>query len=74
MHNAGITRDKLLANMKPEQWDSVIAVNLAAQLRINAALLDTGCLRTGGRVVGLASTSGIAGNRGQTNYARPRPG
>ncbi len=41
VHNAGITRDKLLANMKPEQWDSVLAVNLESQLRINAALLDS---------------------------------
>ena len=74
VHNAGITRDKLLANMKPEHWDSVIAVNLAAQLRINAVLLDTGCLHDGGRVVCLASTSGIAGNRGQTNYAASKAG
>ncbi len=42
IHNAGITRDKLLANMKPEQWDSVLAVNLESQLRINAALLESG--------------------------------
>jgi len=40
IHNAGITRDKLLVNMKPDQWDSVIAVNLSSQLRINAALPD----------------------------------
>jgi len=74
VHNAGITRDKLLANMKPEHWDSVLAVNLSAQLRANAALLDSGSLRAGGRVVCLASTSGIAGNRGQTNYAASKAG
>ena len=74
VHNAGITRDKLLANMKPEQWDSVLAVNLPSQLRINAALLDSDALRDGGRVVCLASTSGIAGNRGQTNYAASKAG
>ncbi|MDQ1749230.1 MAG: 3-oxoacyl-[acyl-carrier protein] reductase [Pseudonocardiales bacterium] len=74
IHNAGITRDKLLANMKPAQWDSVLAVNLEAQLRINAALLQPGGLRSGGRVVCLASTSGIAGNRGQTNYAASKAG
>jgi 3-oxoacyl-[acyl-carrier protein] reductase len=44
IHNAGITGDKLLANMKPETWDSVIAVNLESQLRINAALLSSGSL------------------------------
>jgi 3-oxoacyl-[acyl-carrier protein] reductase len=74
IHNAGITGDKLLANMKPETWDSVIAVNLSSQLRVNAALLSSGALRPGGRVVCLASTSGIAGNRGQTNYAASKAG
>jgi 3-oxoacyl-[acyl-carrier protein] reductase len=74
VHNAGITRDKLLANMTAAQWDSVLAVNLESQLRINAALLGDGALREGGRVVCLASTSGIAGNRGQTNYAASKAG
>jgi len=74
VHNAGITRDKLLANMKPEQWDSVLAVNLESQLRINTALLGSTVLHDGARVVCLASTSGIAGNRGQTNYAASKAG
>ncbi|MGN6606615.1 MAG: SDR family oxidoreductase, partial [Jatrophihabitans sp.] len=68
IHNAGITRDKLLANMKPEQWDSVLAVNLESQLRINAALLGSDALNDQARVVCLSSTTGLAGNRGQTNY------
>jgi 3-oxoacyl-[acyl-carrier protein] reductase len=74
VHNAGITRDRLLANMKPEHWDSVLAVNLEAQLRINTALLGSTVLHDGARVVCLASTSGIAGNRGQTNYAASKAG
>jgi 3-oxoacyl-[acyl-carrier protein] reductase len=74
IHNAGITRDRLLANMTPDRWDAVIAVNLESQLRINAALLDSDVLRHGARVVCLASTSGIAGNRGQTNYAASKAG
>jgi 3-oxoacyl-[acyl-carrier protein] reductase len=74
IHNAGITRDKLLANMKPEQWDSVIAVNLESQLRINAALLDSDQLRDHARVVCLSSTTGLAGNRGQTNYGATKAG
>jgi 3-oxoacyl-[acyl-carrier protein] reductase len=74
IHNAGITRDKLMANMTPKSWDSVLAVNLESQLRINDALLSQGVLSTGGRVVSLASTSGIAGNRGQTNYAASKAG
>lgn len=74
VHNAGITRDKLLANMKPETWDPVIAVNITAPLRITDALLGSDVLGGTPRVVCLASTSGIAGNRGQTNYAASKAG
>ncbi|MGO1181996.1 MAG: 3-oxoacyl-ACP reductase [Micrococcaceae bacterium] len=76
VHNAGITRDKLLANMDPGRWDSVIAVNLASQLRMNEALLaDRGdTVSEGLRIATLASTSGIAGNRGQSNYAMSKAG
>ena len=72
VHNAGITRDKLLANMDAARWDSVIAVNIASQLRMNEAFLAAKL--PGLRVVSLASTSGIAGNRGQTNYAASKGG
>lgn len=75
VHNAGITRDKLLANMTEEKWDSVIAVNLAAQLQMNETLLQRAGAAPGGlRLVSLSSTSGIAGNRGQTNYAFTKGG
>ena len=74
VHNAGITRDKLLANMDAARWDSVIAVNIAAQLRINEALLASDRFADGARIVSVASTSGIAGNRGQTNYAASKAG
>lgn len=74
VHNAGITRDKLLANMSADRWNSVLAVNLRAQLAVNAALLEGDLLSDTGRVVCVASTSGIAGNRGQTNYAASKAG
>jgi 3-oxoacyl-[acyl-carrier protein] reductase len=74
IHNAGITRDKLLANMTAEQWDAVIAVNLDSQLRINAGLLDSDQLHPQSRVVCLSSTTGLAGNRGQTNYGASKAG
>ncbi|CAM3923845.1 3-oxoacyl-ACP reductase [Kibdelosporangium persicum] len=73
VHNAGITRDKTLAKMTEAQWDAVLSVNLASQLRINDALLD-GTLRTGGRIVGVSSIGGIAGNVGQTNYGTSKAG
>lgn len=74
VHNAGITRDKLLANMDQSRWSSVIGVNIAAQLRINDSLLASEHFRTSPRIVSVASTSGIAGNRGQTNYAASKGG
>jgi 3-oxoacyl-[acyl-carrier protein] reductase len=74
VHNAGITRDKTLVNMTPEYWDSVLAVNLLAPQKLTQALFDSGTLRDDGRVVLLSSTSGIAGNRGQSNYAASKAG
>ncbi|TCO64770.1 3-oxoacyl-ACP reductase [Actinocrispum wychmicini] len=73
VHNAGITRDKTLAKMTDAHWDAVLAVNLASQLRINDALLVSG-LRAGGRIIGVSSIAGIAGNVGQTNYGTSKAG
>jgi 3-oxoacyl-[acyl-carrier protein] reductase len=72
VHNAGITRDRTLAKMDAAWWDSVIDVNLSSQERINDALLPL--VPAGGRVVSVSSTSGIGGNRGQTNYATSKAG
>ena len=74
VHNAGITRDKTLARMSEEAWDSVLDVNLTAQERVNSVLLAGKHLRPGGRIVAVSSVSGIAGNRGQTNYAASKAG
>ncbi len=73
VHNAGVTRDKTLAGMDEKRWDMVMAVNLTSQERINDGLLD-GVLNEGGRIVCVSSVSGIAGNRGQTNYAASKAG
>ncbi len=74
VHNAGITRDKLLANMDAARWDSVIAVNIVSQLRMNEEFLASSVFSGTGRIISLASTSGIAGNRGQSNYAASKAG
>ena len=74
VNNAGITRDKLLANMDEARWDAVVAVNLLAPLRLTEGLVANGTIGEGGRVVGLSSMAGIAGNRGQTNYAATKAG
>ncbi|SAK74893.1 3-ketoacyl-ACP reductase [Caballeronia arationis] len=74
VHNAGITRDKTIAKMTKDAWDSVIDINLSAQERIDDALLAQNVLHDGGRIVGVSSISGIAGNLGQTNYATSKAG
>jgi 3-oxoacyl-[acyl-carrier protein] reductase len=74
VHNAGVTRDKLLANMDEGRWASVLDVNLGSILRMNEALLADDGVRDGGHVVLVSSIAGIAGNRGQTNYAASKAG
>ncbi|MEX6662570.1 3-oxoacyl-ACP reductase [Pseudomonas sp. W2-17] len=74
VHNAGITRDKTLANMPADFWDSVLDVNLNAPQVLTQALIDSGALHENGSVILLASISGLAGNRGQTNYTTSKAG
>ena len=74
VHNAGITRDKTIVRMSEPAWHTVLDINLGAQERIDAELLDSGALHAGGRIIGVSSISGIAGNRGQTNYATSKAG
>ncbi|WP_152604860.1 SDR family NAD(P)-dependent oxidoreductase, partial [Psychroserpens jangbogonensis] len=51
VHNAGITRDKLLANMDGAKWDSVIAVNIASQLRMNEVFLASPAFGNNSRII-----------------------
>nr|NLD41601.1 3-oxoacyl-ACP reductase [Actinomycetales bacterium] len=77
VHNAGILRDKLLANMTEDRWKDLMAVNIAAPLTMNerfVAAAGAGAMGRSPRIISLASTSGIAGNRGQTNYATAKAG
>ncbi|MEV5336430.1 3-oxoacyl-ACP reductase [Streptomyces werraensis] len=74
VHNAGITRDRRLANMPKDRWSSVLDVNLGSVLRTTDALLEAGALRRDGRIVATASIAGIAGNAGQTNYGASKAG
>ena len=74
VHNAGITRDKTMAGMDDARWNLVIDVNLQAIEQVNDALLASDALGTAPRIVCVSSMSGIAGNRGQTNYAASKAG
>jgi 3-oxoacyl-[acyl-carrier protein] reductase len=73
IHNAGVTRDKMLRNMAPHLWDMVLDINFGSILRINEGLLKDG-LKDGARMVCISSIGGIAGNPGQTNYASTKAG
>jgi 3-oxoacyl-[acyl-carrier protein] reductase len=74
VHNAGITRDRRLANMDEDRWSAVLGVNLVAPQRITEELLAQKLVHDNGRIVGVASIAGIAGNLGQTNYATSKAG
>lgn len=74
VHNAGVTRDKTLANMSEAQWSMVLDINLSSQERINDVLLAHKVINDNGRIICVSSISGIAGNMGQTNYAMSKAG
>jgi 3-oxoacyl-[acyl-carrier protein] reductase len=74
VHNAGVTLDKKLANQTPERFGKVIAINVDAPQRITAELLAQQVINPNGRIVGVASIAGIAGNLGQTSYAASKAG
>lgn len=74
VHNAGITRDKTLSRMKPQQWQLLMKINLSGIEAVNQYLLAHDVIANNGRIIGVSSISGIGGNAGQTNYATAKAG
>ncbi|PVZ69492.1 3-oxoacyl-ACP reductase [Pelagibaculum spongiae] len=74
VHNAGITRDKTLANMPAQWWAMTIDINLSSEERINEVLLGEQVMNDNGRIVCVSSMNGIAGQVGQTNYSTSKAG
>jgi 3-oxoacyl-[acyl-carrier protein] reductase len=72
--NAGITRDNLFVQLKDEDWDIVIAVNLTATFRLARAAVKGMMRRRFGRVIGITSVVGVTGNPGQGNYTAAKAG
>ena len=72
--NAGVTRDGLLLRMKDEDWETVLTVNLESFFRLSRAALRGMMRRRWGRIIGITSVVGVAGNPGQTNYAASKAG
>jgi 3-oxoacyl-[acyl-carrier protein] reductase len=74
INNAGITRDKTLLKMSDDEWQSVIDVNLSGVFYCTRAAAGYMKEQNYGRIVSAASTVGIRGNYGQTNYVATKAG
>ena len=72
--NAGINKDNLLVQLRDEDWDEVVAINLTATFRLARAALRGMMRRRFGRVIGIGSVVGITGNPGQGNYTATKAG
>jgi 3-oxoacyl-[acyl-carrier protein] reductase len=74
VNNAGITRDQLLMKMSEDDWDMVIRINLKSAFNCSKAAIRGMMRKRYGRIVNMASVSGMAGNPGQTNYSASKAG
>lgn len=75
INNAGITRDNLLARMKPEEWQDVLGTNLTGTFNCARAVIKPLLKqKSGGRIINIASVAGLYGNSGQANYAAAKGG
>ena len=74
VNNAGITKDNLFMRMKDEEWDDVLSVNLTSVFALTRGIVRGMMRRRGGRIINIASISGVLGNPGQGNYAASKAG
>ncbi|MEO1590803.1 MAG: 3-oxoacyl-[acyl-carrier-protein] reductase [Cyanobacteria bacterium J06632_22] len=74
VNNAGITRDTLLLRMKPEDWQAVIDLNLTGVYLCTRAVSKIMLKQRSGRIINIASVSGLMGNPGQANYSAAKAG
>jgi 3-oxoacyl-(acyl-carrier-protein) reductase len=74
VNNAGITRDRSLAKMTPEEWDAVLQTNLTSVFHLTARVLPHMVKAGYGRIVNISSVIGLHGNFGQANYAAAKAG
>jgi 3-oxoacyl-[acyl-carrier protein] reductase len=74
VNNAGITRDTLIPRMSDAEWDDVIDTNLRGAFLFTRAAVRHMMSRRYGRIINMASISGIIGNAGQANYSASKAG
>lgn len=72
--NAGVTRDKLLMQMKDEDFQDILRVNLESYFRLCRKAVRPMMKARGGRIIGIASIVGVTGNPGQSNYCASKAG
>lgn len=72
--NAGVARDNLLVQLRDEDWEQVIAINLSATFRLARAAVRGMMRRRFGRIVAMTSVVGATGNPGQANYVAAKAG
>ena len=74
VNNAGITRDRSLAKMSPDEWDAVLETNLSSVFHMTARVLPHMVSAGHGRIISISSVIGLHGNFGQANYAAAKAG
>jgi 3-oxoacyl-[acyl-carrier protein] reductase len=74
IHNAGITRDTLVALMKYQEWETVLQVNLTSFFMLSRLILKQMIPARRGRIVAISSISGQTGQAGQVNYSAAKAG
>lgn len=74
VNNAGVTRDNVLVRMKDEQWDLVLNINLRGTFLFTRAAARPMMKARQGRIINVASVSGLMGNPGQVNYSASKAG
>ena len=74
VNNAGITADRTVRKMSPEEWDRVVHVNLSGAFYLSRAILQHMLDRGSGRIINISSIIGESGNIGQANYAAAKAG
>jgi 3-oxoacyl-[acyl-carrier protein] reductase len=72
--NAGVTKDNLFVQLRDEDWETVININLTATFRLSRAAMKTMMRRRHGRIIGITSVVGVTGNPGQGNYTAAKAG
>lgn len=74
VNNAGITRDNLYMRMSEQDWQAVIDTNLSSAFKVTKPVIKVMSKQRSGRIINIASTTGVHGNFGQVNYAAAKAG